>query len=857
MKPLIAFLALASTALAAEVTPTHIIGHGDPVPRFSSHGGQVLIVPAGETVTLPADSTWDAIEVAGTLKVSRTADTVCRFTHLTVLPGGVLDMGTAADPVLKSVEFIVRDVPIDTTKDPYQFGNGIINYGTWTAYGRKLDRTWTQMEEVESAATQLTFTVPAGWKVGDKLLIPDTRQMKRESYYWAGNIDIRRESEVSITAIAGNTVTLSKPLDFEHKAVRSPDGVVRLKPYVANASRNIVIRSENPQGTRGHTINLESAMTDVRYCSLLGLGRTKAIDLDNTTADAAGNIIHVGTNQVARYAWHWHHVHGHVHDAAHAHTGHLVGCYLTGEVVSKWGVVVHGSHDMHVADNVSDGFVGSGFVTEDGDEIRNVFERNFAMNSPGNGISGRFNMPKVPGGEGAGFWFHGMRNTIRGNVAVNCDLGFQWFYRNQVLTRLVPSVPGGENDTVMDPRTVLPIEAKGNVAVSNQNTGVEYWNAPRFPLVDQVSAHNGSTQVLGGVGQGGSIYLVNPTITASGAVTRALHSSRAYTSNVEVDGGVMEGCYFGFESAVQFLHAKNLTMQNRVNIARVPKPFEGFLFENVTHKQLGTYPKIYFDVGDNYDWTPDKQFPDLSGQAADWQPHAGRSIIKNWQGTGKDYVIFELDSLRSRPAWPASNFGTYRFCPEAGLTMGQCWDKYGLAYGGGVIADGEGESLEGVINGLARPGLAYDFGPPRAVVTFPNMLSPAPLDDGRVILRLFASGAKTNDVAIVQVDDQSPTRNSLGHGPPKESYAVSTAISTGTHTVKTWRETVDGVKIPESEMTFKYYVGTPTPTDPPPDEPTVAELKARIVELLAEVAALKAKIEAAKPLLDEARAKLE
>src|SRR5215475_5193564 len=75
-----------------------LIGSPDFVPRYLDLP-QRLIVPPRATVTLPADSTWDYIEVAGTLRVDRNSDTVLRFTHLFVLPGGTLDVGTEADPI--------------------------------------------------------------------------------------------------------------------------------------------------------------------------------------------------------------------------------------------------------------------------------------------------------------------------------------------------------------------------------------------------------------------------------------------------------------------------------------------------------------------------------------------------------------------------------------------------------------------------------------------------------------------------------------------------------------------------------------------------------------------------------------
>ena len=126
--PLLLVALVFGAAGRASVPPSHLhvtvepdrvrIGDVEFVPRFATYLPNVLVVRPGQTVTLPSDSTWDAIEVAGTLVVSRAHDTKVRFTHLTILPGGRLDAGTDTDPLLRAVEFIVRDVPIDTSRDP-------------------------------------------------------------------------------------------------------------------------------------------------------------------------------------------------------------------------------------------------------------------------------------------------------------------------------------------------------------------------------------------------------------------------------------------------------------------------------------------------------------------------------------------------------------------------------------------------------------------------------------------------------------------------------------------------------------------------------------------------------------------
>src|SRR5262245_15701397 len=181
------FLVLVASGLHATVAAAEmhvrveadrvLIGGAEWVPRYLDLP-RVLTVPAGKVTTLPPDSTWDYIEVAGTLRVSRDADTTVRFTHLLVLPGGTLDVGTATDPVRRKVEFIIRDVPIDTARDPFQWGNGLLNFGTQSRVGLSKTPFVQLAADAAAGATTLQLTeAPEGWQVGDELVLPDTQQM--------------------------------------------------------------------------------------------------------------------------------------------------------------------------------------------------------------------------------------------------------------------------------------------------------------------------------------------------------------------------------------------------------------------------------------------------------------------------------------------------------------------------------------------------------------------------------------------------------------------------------------------------------------------------------------------------------
>ena len=838
-----------------EVIHTH---HGD-IPRFSTHSENVLVVPIGETVTLPETSDYHAIEVAGTLRVSREHGTTCRVVHLTILPGGKLDVGTSSDPVLTSVEFVFPDVPLDSEKDPMQWGNGVINLGTFQTFGRELLQPWGTMGEVDGGTTQLTLMPTlAGWKVGDGLLVPDTQQLRS-----LGNnpIPIRQEPVATITDINGNTVTLATPLEFNHHGAYSPDGQKRYSPYVANTSRNIVFRSENPNGTRGHIIHLGESKVDSYYTAYLGLGRTSVENIDNSTVDAEGNLVHFGTNVIGRYAFHWHHVrHVGSVDNPGPIFGNIVGCYLDGTNVGKWGIVVHATHDVAVRDNVVNAFVGSGIVTEDGDEVRSVFERNFVMGSVGNGINGKFNFvtPNFkPGAEGAGFWFHGMgQHVIKDNVSVNNHVGYQFLYRNQVLGRAVPVTPGGEYTLTPDPRNTIPAVLLNNVGAANTDNGWETWNNPKMENTEQVIVwHNGKSQMKTGDGEPSSFYCKDfQALVKYESHDRhpvGISSSAAYTPSIELDGGVIEGCRIGVSDARR-ITLKGVTMQNATNLNYVIRP-NGTPLEDVTFKQLFNEPVRNVVALASPPWEPGQPFP---ARYADWYTDntGHRFVVKNWQGTGKDYFLFEPHSLRDRHAWHSPD--AIRLCPEAGLTMGQCWDKYGIAYGGGVISQEDVVDLPGLEFYLAMEGSEYPLGPTKTVLNSPNMLGPASvLTNGDLRFYITVSGEDQFDQNYIylKLDDNDPIR--IGRGSGSNTRVTNTKLGTeaGTHIAKLWITDEAGEIIPSTQSTFNYYVGEPTdpPVDPDPEpepEPD-PELEQRIADLEARVKALEDVLEAVKAAL--------
>ena len=758
------------------VTPTEF------VPRFVTYVAKTLVVPAGQAVTLPADSTWDAIEVAGTLRCARTNATVLRFTHLTVLPGGYFDCGTEAAPV--SAVLIVRNVPLDTGRDPYQFGNGLINFGRRSLVGVWRTPKVVLAGDVPAAARRLDLPVPANWRVGDELFLPDLHQITAKS-------PIRREPRVTIASLGAGFVTLSQPLAFAHLTAADAFGVV-LRPRVFNLTRTAVLASESATGTRGHTIDIgHEATWDVRAAVFVDLGRTRNVTLDSTNDDAS----HVGENQVGRYG------------CLHAHHAQGVGSVFSGNVCrggggGKWGVAIHGTHDTIVEDTLAFDFPGAAFVTEDGYEVRNVFRRNAAFFSTGNGGAPLTNIrpPRnCPGCEGAAFWLRGPQNIIEENEAYNSHTGMSLFYGAQVLTASIPSVPGGMPDTPFNPRTAVPISLARNIVAANDFSGYESWNAPRFPNVDLIATGNRNHQVFAQLVEA---YLVRPILVATGGVSSGVFSSGAYTPSVEVEGGRITGCGIGLQMAARLVRVVGTDIQCKRGVAfSTQLPAKGAEFTSVKMWPFGAEPKKYLVLRSAPLWTPGTPLPKAS---VSWTPAIGaRVVLRDWNRTGRDYRVYEPQSLASAPAWVSN--AEFVGCPVEGWTMEQCWQTYGLAYAGGVIQDAAAQTLEG-INAIVAEGAAVTLGPPRLVLAWPTASAPYAHADARVTGAFVLTGSPIGTLRAGAYRVDGGPILTLSNFSLFDRTSPLLPNAPGTHTVTTWRKALDGSLLVSSELVFTYIV---------------------------------------------------
>lgn len=786
------------------VEATRITIGTDTVPRFLDLPN-TLIVAAGQTVTLAADSTWDYIEVAGTLRCDPTRDTRVRYIHLFVLPHGTIECASATSPLpaARTFELIGRDVPVDLTRDPFQWGNGLLVFGTRNLFGAP-KATWGPLAAAAVASTRtlvLGFD-PQGWQIGDVLEVTDTATPRL-------GLRPRRESGLAVATLDGRTVTLSAPLAFDHRGITDPDGVLVLQPRVANLTRNIIIRSENPAGTPSHAAMVGAdAHWTTRYVQFVGLGRTMNRTLNSLVDNTPG------TNQVGRYEDHHHHAFG-------FGSSSVGNAYIGG--AGKWGHVLHGTHDVVTTDNVAVGFSGAGFVTEDGYEVRDVYQRNFSafnLGAPTNNINAEAELTGIagasvgcPGCTGNGFWWRGIGILAEGNEAWNNHIGINFFNQNTA-AGMSPSQPGGEHDTTFVARLSVPLNVDGNVSAANESTNVEYWGAPQFLNKNLIAANPGVGDFFQGQSDNAAPSFVNPIFVCQDGQGFGMHAGTAYVASLTTVGGRVVGCEYGLKGGgAQIVTRTDTIFQNVINFDHASLPLQ-ITDTRVLHKPLGMRPPQY--------WVLD---PKPSEGVSEWFNQRGSQLkIISHQGVvGQDFRVFVRTQLASTPA-PYSTGPNYPEAfnqPEAGITMGQSWAKYGMAYRGEALADGEAVILDGFIHAPVHPGLVAPLGPPRAIVTTPNSREAATIREGQITVWATLTGevAAADDVLLASVDGGPDLVVApRGNGDPRDLRTfTTTAVAQGTHEIRTWRR-ADGQKIAASLMTFTYPVGTiqPPPVCTPP-----------------------------------------
>lgn len=268
-------------------------------------------------------------------------------------------------------------------------------------------------------------------------------------------------------------------------------------PTAGNVARSITIRSENPQGTRGHVLISQRADLILQYVDILEMGRTLAAVPINSTliAPDSGEVVRIGTNQIGRYALHLHHVMGPLPGSGRPYQFQLVGNRIVGD--SKWGIAAHNSHFGLLQDNVCVRSAGVCYVEEDGSETGNQWLGNYA----GQPSSVKVCSVETYDPEGqcsAGFWLRGSNQVLRNNTVEGMQRGIGWWHGCLEMIGppcgldvkvTIPKFPGADTTDVNNieickgadgstgactVKNRKGLQADGNI-LRNTETGLDFW----------------------------------------------------------------------------------------------------------------------------------------------------------------------------------------------------------------------------------------------------------------------------------------------------------------------------------------------------------------------------------------------
>src|SRR5215469_12026745 len=404
---------------------------------------------AGDAVTIAKDKNivldvtppaLRSLTIEGRLSFSNDKD-LALTTEWIYLPGGELDIGSEAHPYTRNATITltdnVKDENINTMGDR---GIMLLN-GTLSLHGDRKN-SWTKLSATAKAGSaKIDVVNAAGWRKGDVIVLAST------------DYDPYQAERRTVVAVAGNALTLDKPLTYMHFG-RITDGVDE-RGEVGMLSRNIKIQaSEDADKTYfgGHIMAMAGSKMFISGIELNRMGQNM---------------------HLARYPIHFHIL------------GDAPGQYVENSSIHDTYsrcLTVHATNDLRIQNNVTYNTVGHCYFMEDAVEHGNQFIHNLAVltkchpdgkpcittnltlaHQSTDGQKAKDIL--IPSDNTASsFWITNPDNIYRDNVAAGSEaIGF-WFALPEHPTGAFLNQPGSEN---IWPRRTAVREFSGNTAHSN------------------------------------------------------------------------------------------------------------------------------------------------------------------------------------------------------------------------------------------------------------------------------------------------------------------------------------------------------------------------------------------------------
>jgi len=300
--------------------------------------------------------------------------------------------------------------------------------------GRKMERTWSLLSSpmMQGASTMELLHDPRlmGWNVGDRIAVAPT---EKSSQGWAQDFFIAGIDEDGI-------VTVDRAADYTFKAEFTSYGnsngngngdgknVATKSAEVVNLSRNIVITGDDfvnvdavdelTEANPGEGSSVQGCMkTNIRTKCTYGLHVAHMFEgvsrIQNVRVEKCGQ-----RGVEGKYCFHFHKLND------------CKDCLLKNNVIEnshQRGIIVHGTHNSIVENNILFNVRGANVYVEDGNEMHNKIRWNvvicpFPFEHPEFGgctIPGTSNRISDTSDNQSGFYSRAATNDMVGNRAVN------------------------------------------------------------------------------------------------------------------------------------------------------------------------------------------------------------------------------------------------------------------------------------------------------------------------------------------------------------------------------------------------------------------------------------------------------
>ncbi|WP_420597133.1 G8 domain-containing protein [Deinococcus sp.] len=352
--------------------------------------GEIVSLPAGKRVVLdvsPPDLAGIIVPPGSALEFAE-QDLTLKAEWIMV--HGELRIGSAEKPFVHRADIVLTDSkPGENIMDMGDRVLGVMD-GTLELHGQAR-RPWTRLSATAQAgAPTLTLQDAPDWQAGDHLTLTST------------DFSVNQTEEVTVKSVSGKQVTLAAPLKYTHWGADSTFGgkTVSERAEVGLLSRNVKISASEDALKTGLGVHL----------MVMGKGQARI---------EGAELMRVGQrNALRRYPVHFHQL------------GSSPTSYVRGSSIHtsfNRCIVVHGTRDVWIQNNVTYDSVGHCLFLEDGDETGNTISGNLLtlVRKPDSkrGEKPLLDSDKRP----AAFWISHPANKVSGNVAAGVEGTGFWY----------------------------------------------------------------------------------------------------------------------------------------------------------------------------------------------------------------------------------------------------------------------------------------------------------------------------------------------------------------------------------------------------------------------------------------------